>query len=84
MGSTSPSFLNMCLHQSLSKSLLTTLNAIFGVCLGRSVLELAISTKDSKRLGGPDPVKAFQDCLENIQKIASPHHIFTTRSTTKI
>ena len=49
------------MHRSLSKSLLTTLNAIFGVCLGRSVLELAISTKDSKHLGGLDPVAAFQD-----------------------
>ena len=54
-------FLNMCMHRSFSKSLLTTLNATILGRLGCSVLELTISTKDSKHLGGLDPAKVFWD-----------------------
>ena len=46
-------------------------------CVGRLALELTISSKDSEHLGGLDPAKVCQDCLETIQRIA------TTRSTPK-
>ena len=53
-------------------------------CLGRLALEPTISSKDSEHLGALDLAEVCQDCLETIQRIASPHHIFTTRSTPKI
>ena len=46
------------------------------------VLPTQPAPKDSKHLEGLDPAKVCQDPLEkNIQRIASPHHSFTSSST---